>query len=106
MYNYIKVRDVRASQLPADGLPERMSKVISSHKHLLAKNCYSGSSIPDSLFSSLHVYLADFIEIACFMQRGKEEFFFFLCLVTLHSLDSEICPYSNNLRQTFMVLLF
>ncbi|XP_031401740.1 probable sugar phosphate/phosphate translocator At3g17430 isoform X1 [Punica granatum] len=26
MYNYIKVRDVRASQVPTDGLPERMSK--------------------------------------------------------------------------------
>ncbi|KAK4794150.1 hypothetical protein SAY86_012144 [Trapa natans] len=26
MYNYIKVRDVQASQVPVDGLPERMSK--------------------------------------------------------------------------------
>lgn len=27
MYNYIKVKDVRASQLPAESLPERIAKV-------------------------------------------------------------------------------
>ena len=27
MYNYIKVKDVRASQQSAEGLPERMTKV-------------------------------------------------------------------------------
>lgn len=26
MYNYLKVKDVRASQLPADGIPERIAK--------------------------------------------------------------------------------
>ena len=27
MYNYIKVKDVKASQLPSDSIPERMNKV-------------------------------------------------------------------------------
>jgi len=31
MYNYIKVRDVRASQSPAEIIPERMTKVSSWH---------------------------------------------------------------------------
>ncbi|GMP57244.1 hypothetical protein CsSME_00021410 [Camellia sinensis var. sinensis] len=26
MYNYLKVKDVRASQVPADGIPERIAK--------------------------------------------------------------------------------
>lgn len=58
MYNYIKVRDARASQVPADGLPERMSKVNSSHKHLLTRDCCDEVAllIPHYMFTSLLAY--------------------------------------------------
>ncbi|XP_076951152.1 putative sugar phosphate/phosphate translocator At3g17430 [Bidens hawaiensis] len=50
MYNYIKVKDVKASQLPTDSLPERMNKDWRAEKK--SSNLYAPDNIDDNDTSS------------------------------------------------------
>lgn len=63
MYNYIKVKDVRATQHPPESLPERNAKVslLFYSMHLSLSDHYS----PLKLFSISSAYESKWVMLCC-----------------------------------------
>lgn len=56
IYNYIKVRDVRSSQLPPESIPERMTKVGIIELVLLSVGLYT---------TIVAQFILDFFGVSC-----------------------------------------